>query len=63
MAAGFDLLVEDSLIKRVGKKLFCDIAGWARNERSTFCCINSEGKARAGVKNKANYGIGGNATS
>lgn len=63
MAAGFDLLVEDSLIKRVGKKLFSDIAGCARNERSKFYSINSEGRARAGVKNNANYGIGGNATS
>lgn len=64
MAAGFDLLVEDSVIKRVGKKLFSDIGGCARNERGTFCCIKSEERARVVVKNNAKYGIGGgNATS
>lgn len=64
MAAGFDLLVEeDSLIKRVAEKLFSDIAGCARSERSTFRYINSAERARAVGKNNANYGIGGNATS
>ncbi|XP_035376491.1 transcription initiation factor TFIID subunit 4 [Electrophorus electricus] len=47
MAAGSDLLAEDSLIKSVGEKLFNDAVGRVGDERRRFYRINSERRARA----------------